>query len=83
MQAPNALGRESWDEWLNERAKHTIVLSGGSAFDVPMMTEDKAPLLVTGRFGAGKMTYVALAVEKQLLNIHPGSFQLLANLLSY
>jgi hypothetical protein len=41
------------------------------------------PLLLTRKLGRGRMTYVDLALAPQWLNVHPGAYRLLANLISY
>jgi len=45
--------------------------------------KDKSPLIAEWKLGSGTLTYVDLALEPQFLNILPGAFRLLANLLSY
>jgi len=40
------------------------------------------PLIVSLTDGKGKQTYVDLALGHQWMNIHPGAYRLLANLIS-
>jgi len=80
---PNRLRDDAWIGWLYRRA-HNIL--SGEALDraevVVRSSPENDPLIATWRRGRGTITYCDLALEPQLLNIHPGAFRLLANLLS-
>jgi hypothetical protein len=77
---PNVLGQEDWNEWLFQRRYNQISGSALAAAAVPVCTlPDALPLMVTATVGKGKRTYVDLALQPQLLNIHAGAFRLLAN----
>ncbi|MCX6133678.1 MAG: PIG-L family deacetylase [Ignavibacteriales bacterium] len=81
---PNRITWEDWEFWLFRRA-HNIL--SGPALEtalVPLKAKlDRSPLIAEWRMGSGTLTYVDLALQQQLLNIHPGAFRLLANLISY
>lgn len=84
LTAPNALAEETWSNWLFARAENVIELTQREGVETPLLAaETDAPLLITKKIGSGKMTYVDLALTPQLMNIHPGAFRLLANLVSY
>jgi hypothetical protein len=84
LTSPNALSAEDWQGWLFARAEHAISLAQNEGVAAPLLAaETGAPLLLTKPMGQGKMTYVNLALTPQLLNLHPGAFRLLANLVSY
>ncbi|MBI3586902.1 MAG: hypothetical protein HY088_07225, partial [Ignavibacteriales bacterium] len=80
---PNVIARDDWSNWLYRKG-HNIV--SGQALDnaiIPIKTTDgQNPLLITWKKGLGRVTYVDLALQPQLMNVHPGAFRLLANLLS-
>jgi hypothetical protein len=44
--------------------------------------ESGEPLLATAGRGNGRLTVVALDLWSQLLNVHPGTYRILANLIS-
>jgi len=84
LSAPNQLAAEDWSGWLYARGYNTVTITETDGIAAPLRTvEGDAPLLVTKKTGSGKITYVELALTPQLLNIHPGAFRLLANLVSY
>ncbi len=81
---PNVLAREDWNEWLFWRGYNQISGSALAAAVVPARTLPQGlPLIVTATVGKGKRTYVDLALQPQLMNVHAGAFRLLANLISY
>jgi hypothetical protein len=80
---PNKIGEDAWSGWLYQRAYN--VLSGkalGQAEVVVRSSRENDPLVAVWRRGQGSITYCDLALHLQLLDIHPGAFQLLANMLS-
>ncbi|NUO83135.1 PIG-L family deacetylase [candidate division KSB1 bacterium] len=84
LSAPNVLTAEDWNGWLNARGYNLVRLVEAGAAEAPVRAmENGAPLLVTKKLEQGKLTYVDLALTPQLLNLHPGAFRLLANLISY
>lgn len=84
LTAPNLIGAEDWQNWLFMRAHNLVSVEPSAEIDAPLLAAGTgAPLLVTRRVGSGKMTYVDLALAPQLVNLHPGAFRMLANLVSY
>ncbi len=80
---PNRITSADWSEWLFLRAYNGVSASDIENGQVPLRTENqRLPLIVVSESGKGKMTYVDLALAPQWLNIHPGAFKLLANLIS-
>ncbi|MDZ7360260.1 MAG: PIG-L family deacetylase [candidate division KSB1 bacterium] len=78
---PNHLTPEDWQNWLFLRGYNAIAV--GEAAVVPLRSAvDGSPLIVTAAAGQGKRTYVDLALNPQLMNVHAGAFRLLANLIS-
>ncbi|MBF8296436.1 MAG: hypothetical protein HW389_2981 [Bacteroidetes bacterium] len=81
---PNRINTSDWEEWFYRRSYNT--LSGtalASARIVLSSADGKSPMVAEWTMGNGTLTYVDLALHYQLLNIHPGAFRLLANLISY
>ncbi len=82
LQGPNRLRGMDFDGWLTRRAYNLI--STGSGSQVPIRTASGGtPLLVTARVEKGRITYCDLALDQQILNIHPGTYRLLGNLISF
>ncbi len=81
---PNAIGPDDWAGWHKERGLY-FARSWNPAYE-PLLTmadPGEAPLhgaLVTGRFGLGRHTHVALSLHHQLDQLVSGAFRLLANL---
>jgi len=82
MTTPNLITSSDWDDWLFQRGYNIV---SGPALDsaLPAVKTGHYPLIVSSQDGKGRKTYVDLALHPQLLNIHAGSFRLLANLISY
>jgi hypothetical protein len=84
LREPNVMADTDWREWLFRRAHN--VLSGPALAQaaIPLKSKNGAmPLIAEWKLGSGTLTYVDLALEPQFLNILPGAFRLLANLISY
>ena len=80
---PNRITSIDWSGWLFLRAYNAVSSSDVENAQVLLRTEKQSsPLIVTVESGDGRMTYVDLALAHQWLNIHPGAFKLLANLVS-
>lgn len=80
---PNKIHGSDWDGWIFARAWGVVSQTGIEAGEVVVRSKSSgAPLLVTKKHESGRITYVALDLSSQLMNIHPGAFRLLANLLS-
>ena len=81
---PNRIGSREWKNWLFLRGYHFMNVDDSEALQIPIKVEvTGSPLLSTQRLGQGIRTYVNLAMDYQWMNIHEGSFKLLANLISY
>jgi len=81
---PNPIARGDWSDWLYARSYNLVSGEELSSASVPVRTaKGKNPLIATWRRGGGTITYCDLAFHPQFLNIHPGAFRLLANLISY
>jgi len=84
MSYPNVIGSDDWLEWLFRRAFNVVTGPALELGGVPVRTAaDHRPLIGIWKRGTGTLTYVDLALHPQFLNIHPGAYRLLANLLSY
>jgi len=82
LTGPNVIAPDDWQEWLFQRSYNLISGPVLGAAVVPVQVGHQ-PSIVTLQEGKGRKTYVDLALHPQLLNIHPGAFRLLANLISY
>lgn len=84
LTSPNFIGRQDWNDWLFLRGYNDVFCSTleGVQFPIRVSKED-LPLIVIQKKGNGRRTYVDLALGQQWMNIHPGAFRLLANLISY
>ncbi len=81
---PNLIQTADWQGWIFARSLGSVEVKGNQEKEVPIRSRDSdAPLVVTIKDGKGQMTYIALDLSSQLLNIRPGAHRLLANLLSY
>jgi hypothetical protein len=81
---PNPIAPSDWSDWLYAKAYNLVSGEVLSSASVPVRTAiGSKPLIATWRRGQGTFTYCDLAFHPQLLNIHPGAFRLLANLISY
>lgn len=81
---PNTLAEDAWKDWLYARARNRISGAITALAEKPVMaSEGDNPLVLMRKSGLGLQTYVDLALEPQLMNVHPGAFRLLANLISY
>lgn len=84
LQSPNKLEQSDWLNWLYQRSYNVVSGQALAAAEVPIKTSfGGSPLVIQWHIGSGTMTYVDLALQHQLLNIHPGGFRLLANMISY
>jgi hypothetical protein len=83
LMRPNRITAEDWNGWVVSRAVGSLRMSAGGGLRVDVRSRDgRVPLLATARVGNGAVTFVALDLSSQLLNVHPGSYRLLANLVS-
>ncbi len=81
---PNQIRQEEWANWLDQKAYNAV---SGDALDhaiIPVkIASDRNPVIAIWKKGKGTLTYTDLAFQPQLLNVLPGAYRLLANLLSY
>ncbi len=83
---PNKIGPEDFAGWVEERG-HGFVDSWGPQWQAPFEMHDPglAPAkggLLIARYGKGEYVYDALALYRQLPEGVPGSYRIMANLLS-
>ncbi len=79
---PNQIKIDDFDNWIYLNSYNRVTISSDLSVAVPLRSLN-SPLLVSKFQGKGKITYVDLAFHHQWINIHPGSFRLLANLIAY
>ena len=83
LSTPNKIQPEVWYDWLYLRAHNMLQTDNAQDLAMPVLERgSRSPLLVTKRKGLGRLTYVNLALQHQLMNIHPGVFRLFANIIS-
>ena len=84
-QEPNRLTEVDWEDWLFSRSQNRITVALQKKMITPVTLGDpsQTPGIVVFPRGKGKFIYVNLNLGKQLENIHPGAFRILANLLAY
>ena len=78
---PNAISSADWNGWMFSRAANEITVPP-SADTLLSIGENRIPAVVRAKVGRGNITFVNLNLPTQWLNIHPGSFRFLANLLA-
>jgi hypothetical protein len=80
---PNVLGNADWEGWVVARSLCSILPAADrKAVVLVRSTPGDLPLVVDLPEGKGRVTLVALDLESQLQNVHPGAHRFLANLLS-
>jgi hypothetical protein len=79
---PNVVRPHDWDDWVISRSLSRIRFRtpGGGRVLVRSALED-AVLAADAQEGKGLVTFVALDLEPQLMNVHPGAHRILGNLL--
>lgn len=85
LAGPNPIGAADWAGWDKERGLY-FARSWDPAYEPLLAIGDpgETPLqggLLSGRFGRGRHTHVALALHHQLDRLVPGAFRLAANLM--
>jgi hypothetical protein len=84
LTTPNGIVKDDWSNWIYQRSYNTVTGSALESAQIPLKSEvDGNPFVAMWKAGAGTITYVDLAVNPQIVNVHPGTYRLLANLLSY
>lgn len=82
--SPNRLTWQDWESWLFRRGYNIVAGPALKTAVIPLKSKlEKNPLIAEWIIGSGTFTYVDLALQHQFLNVHPGAFRLLANLISY
>ena len=83
---PNMIGAADWDGWQGERGLYFARSWDPAYVSLLRVTEQgEAPLfggLLSGRFGKGAHTHVALALHREIEFGTPGALRLLANLVA-
>ncbi|MFO1054169.1 MAG: PIG-L family deacetylase [Planctomycetota bacterium] len=87
LMSPNPIRPEDWDGWTQERGLYFAVNQDDSfqtpiAFADPGQAMDRGALLFA-KTGEGEYVYCALALHRQLKNLHPGACRILANLVAH
>ena len=87
--APNKIREEDWQEWVQERGLYFLGQKDARYRDLVTMEDpfpfnagEKLGSLVEARYGKGRWIYVGLGLWRQLPAGVPGSYRLLANLVS-
>ena len=86
MSVPNKITEHDFDGWVEERG-HSFLDSWDSAYTALTETADEGQDpqrggLIVAHPGKGTYVYVAYALYRQLPELVPGSYRILANLLS-
>lgn len=83
---PNRIRAEDWDGWVQERGLYFPDRYAEQYDELLRMADPGQPVergaLLYARYGEGDFVYCALALFRQLKNLHPGACRLLANLVS-
>ena len=86
---PNLIGSQDWAGWVQERGLYFLGEKDERYADL-LTTEDPFPfnagekkgVLVEARYGKGRWVYLGLGLWRELPAGIPGSYRLLANLVS-
>ncbi len=86
---PNKIREEDWQGWVQERGLYFLGQKDARYRDLVTMQDpfpfnagEKLGSLVEARYGKGRWIYVGLGLWRQLPAGVPGSYRLLANLVS-
>ena len=89
FRTPNSIGEQDWRGWVQERGLYFLGRKDPRYRDLvttedpfPMNAGEKLGSLVEARYGKGRWIYVGLGLWRQLPAGVPGSYRLLANLVS-
>ena len=84
LTSPNEIHHDDWTNWLFQRSYNLVSGRALESAVIPVKTaQERAPLVIQWKRGAGTLTYTDLALQPQFLNVHAGACRLLANLISY
>ena len=86
LNKPNTISTEDWQNWHKERGLY-FAKKWHSDYQalLSMSDPDEAPLegsLLSAEIGAGRHTHTSLVLHHQMAKLVPGSFRIMANLLS-
>lgn len=84
---PNRITPETWDGWVHERGLYFPDADAAPGYDrLLRMSDPDEPApdtsLLYATTGSGEYVYCALALYRQMRNLHPGACRLFANLIS-
>lgn len=80
---PNLLSRADWENWVVARSLYSLRIDSGVDARTHVTSADgRIPLVVMIPLEKGRITLVALDLNSQFQNVHPGAHRLLANLLT-
>ena len=86
LNEPNRIAPEDWDGWVQERGLY-FPSDFAENYQALLSLADEGQEVELGsllytRCGGGEYVYCALALYRQLKNLHPGAVRLLANLIT-
>jgi hypothetical protein len=80
---PNRLTEADWEGWVGARSMNSIHIDSGVVAHIFVASSGEGfPLVATIPVEKGEIMLVALDLNSQFLNVHPGAHRLLANLLA-
>lgn len=87
LNSPNAIRPTDWDGWTHERGLY-FASTWDPSYETPIAFRDpgqpeEAGALLIAQTGRGEFVYCALALHRQLKNLHLGACRLLANLVTH
>lgn len=80
MTEPNRIEPSDFDGFVFRR-NHNLIAGVSKGVVVRSSTMGN-PLVISMQLGRGRITYIDLALDAQLMNVHPGTYRLLANVIS-
>jgi hypothetical protein len=86
LNSPNRIRPEDWDGWVQERGLYFASRYSDAFEELLELADPGLPAergaLLFARIGRGEFVYCALALYRQLKNLHPGVVRLFVNLIS-
>ncbi|MEY2980738.1 MAG: hypothetical protein RL562_965, partial [Planctomycetota bacterium] len=87
LTTPNRITAEDWDGWVQERGLYFPARWADGYRPLLRISDPGEPAedgaLLVASTGRGQFVYCALALHRQLKNLHPGACRLFANLVSH
>jgi LmbE family N-acetylglucosaminyl deacetylase len=87
LTSPNRITAEDWDGWVQERGLYFPARWSEAYQPLLRIADPGEPAedgaLLVAPTGRGQFVYCALALHRQLKNLHPGACRLFANLVSH